>query len=276
MSFDPKQYWEARHNRTCALEGVGSEGRSQAWNDYFYKTKVRAFNKTLKKMGLNLTGCKVLDIGTGVGFWVDFLLQRGAAAIDGIDIAANAIEFCHKKYAVHQNVRFFKGDISDDVFASEAFSEKYDLVTAFDVFYHITDEPKFRKAIKNVSSVLKPGGYFFLSDVFAKLTLSPQEHVVWRSLSDYEGDLENCDLNRVSLTPVTFFLMPPVDASGFTRKILKVLYYGITVRFTLKTKNTSLFAKRYLAILNFLDSLITSLHPVRGFTKLLVAQKKLL
>ena len=163
MNFDPKQYWEDRLKGLCNLEGVGCAGRTKAWNAFLYKSKVRAMNRALSKLGLDIRGYKALDIGTGVGFWIDYLLGKGVDSIIGIDIAPSSIELCKKKYSNLKNLKFVCGDISNDIFVSELGG--YDLATAFDVLYHITDDDKFCAAIKNIAYALNPGGYLFLTDI---------------------------------------------------------------------------------------------------------------
>ena len=76
MNFDPKLYWEKRLKTHCDLEGVGCQGRSLVWNYFLYKCKVRTMNRALSKLGLDIRGHKALDIGTGVGFWIDYLLEK--------------------------------------------------------------------------------------------------------------------------------------------------------------------------------------------------------
>jgi ubiquinone/menaquinone biosynthesis C-methylase UbiE len=119
MSFNPKQYWEGRLKRLCDLEGVGCEGRSEAWNDFLYKSKIRAMNRALSKLGIDIRGHKAIDIGTGVGFWVDYLIEKGVNSITGVDISSSSIEFCNKKYSNLKNLKFICDDISNDVFVSE-------------------------------------------------------------------------------------------------------------------------------------------------------------
>lgn len=272
MNFDPKQYWEERLKRHSNLESVGCEGRSEVWNAFLYKSKIRAMNRALSKLGLDIRGCKALDIGCGVGFWVDYLLEKNVNSIAGIDIAHSSIEFCNKKYSNLKNLKFVCGDISDDVFVSENLLGGYDLTTAFDVLYHITDDDKFCASIKNIAHALNLGGYLFLTDILSSSgdKISHQEHVRWRSLNYYKHELERNGLDIIYSAPMNVLLGSPIDSSGLLGKILNVIYYGLTS----KTKTFLGIERTYLTVLYNFDSFLTLFSRFGVSTKLLVAKKR--
>lgn len=278
MTFDPKLYWEDRLKKLCNLEGVGCEGRSQLWNDFLYKSKVRTMNRALGKLRLDIRGYKAFDIGTGVGFWIDYLLEKGVNSITGIDITSSSIDFCNRKYSQDlRNLRFVCGDISDDVLMSEKLlGEGCDLATAFDVLYHITDDDKFCAAIKNIALGLNPGGYLFLTDILSSSEdkISHQQHVRWRSLSYYRQELGNNGLDIIYLAPMTVLLGSPIDASGFRGKILNVTYYSLTCRLTSKSKMFPVIDSGCLSVLYTFDSILTLFSGFGVSTKLLVAKKR--
>lgn len=273
MNFDPQQYWETRLKQHSNLEGVGCQGRSKAWNYILYKSKIRTVNRALNKMNLNLEGCKALDIGTGVGFWVEYLLGKKVNYITGIDIALSSIEFCNKKFENLKNLKFVHGDISDNIFVYEnLLREGYDLSTAFDVLYHITDDDKFCEAIKNISLTLKSGGYLFLTDILSLSgnKISHQQHVRWRNLSFYKNCLNRYGLDIIYLVPMCCFLGSPIDSDGLLNKILNFIYYGLTS----KIKTFPKMEQVYLAILYYFDSFFTLFSKCGVSTKLLVAKKR--
>ena len=223
MDFDPKSYWENRLKKYCSLEGVGYQGRSLNWNHFFYKTKLRAMNRALNKLGLDIRGYKALDVGTGIGFWIDYLLEKKVKSVTGIDISFSSIKFCKRKYSNLKNIEFFCGNISDDTFVSENLSGGYDLVTAFDVLYHITNDDKFKKAIKNIANILNPGGYLFLTDILSSSgeIKSQQKHVRWRSLNFYRQELDKNQLDIIYLAPMTVFFGSPILV-GYQRSYLSL------------------------------------------------------
>jgi len=69
---------------------------------------------------------KLLDIGCGIGIFLDLMKSKGWD-VYGQDISAFAVEYCKKK-----GYKVFKGNLGD-----VKISEKFDLITMFDVIAHV-------------------------------------------------------------------------------------------------------------------------------------------
>ena len=196
MNFDPQQYWETRLKQHSNLEGVGCQGRSKAWNYILYKSKIRTVNRALNKINLNLEGCKALDIGTGVGFWIEYLLGKKVNYITGIDIALSSIEFCNKKCENLKNLKFVHGDISDNIFVYDNLLRKgYDLSTAFDVLYHITDEDEFQKTLHDIFSCSTK--YIILYTIIHEYESEPNSHIMYRDTMAYLSKIPDFKVERI-------------------------------------------------------------------------------
>ena len=102
---------------------------------------------------------KVLEIGCGVGRVVKPMRER-FAQVDGVDIAANMIEFA-RQYLEDgkQNGRLLVNNGSDLQPLSDQY---YDLVYSMIVFQHIRSLSVIRSYFRDVFRVMKPGGYFRL------------------------------------------------------------------------------------------------------------------
>lgn len=94
---------------------------------------------------VRLRDAKVLDVGCGQGYFLDVLKEIGADA-KGLDLMDFNIQMCRQRGL---NVRKATVELEND--------GEYDLVTAFDVIEHLSEPSKF---FKDVSRILKPGGYF--------------------------------------------------------------------------------------------------------------------
>lgn len=278
MSFDPRQYWEDRLQKHCDQEGVGCEGRSATLNQFVYRAKTRAINRALSKLPLALTSSnlRMLDIGAGTGFWIDYFLAKGIKSITAVDIAPAAVKFLKEKYCSLETMNFICADAGGNEF-SEGVRSMFGLVIAMDVLYHIIENEKFCATIRNIARALEPGGYLFLTDILSssKEAMSPQQHVHWRPLTAYKRELEKNGLDIVYLAPVYTLLQSPVDANGIFSRLLNLFYYQITCRLTSKTVSTPVIVqKAYLGALYSLDSLLTSFPRFGVSVKLLVAQKR--
>jgi 2-polyprenyl-3-methyl-5-hydroxy-6-metoxy-1,4-benzoquinol methylase len=278
MSFDPRQYWQERLEKHCDLEGVGCEGRSATMNQFVYRAKARAMNRALSRLSLVLASSdlSMLDIGAGIGFWIDYFLAKGIKSITAVDIAPAAVKFLEEKYCSLETMNFVCADVGGDEFP-EVIRSRFGLVIAMDVLYHIIESEKFCNAISNIGRVLEPGGYLFLTDILStsKEAISPQQHVHWRPLTAYKRELEKNSLDIVYLAPMYALLQSPVDASGIFGRLLNLFYYRITCRLTSRTASIPVVTqKAYLSPLYSLDSLMTFFPQFAVSVKLLVAQKR--
>jgi len=117
---------------------------------YDYSQRI-AFSRLVKHVSLK--GGLVLDVGTGVGRWVPFLLDRGAARVIGIDIEQDRL--------LRASRRRYGGDAAFGV-ASAArlpFPDRtFDFVSSVAVLLHLDYESK-EKAIAEIARITKPGGY---------------------------------------------------------------------------------------------------------------------
>ncbi len=98
-----------------------------------------------------LGGAKVLDVGAGSGKWVRHLRARG--------IDARGVE---PSRALFDRFLSVDGAFVCDVLGNyvRATSERFDVVTAFDVIEHVKEPMEF---LEQVAALLKPGGAFFVS-----------------------------------------------------------------------------------------------------------------
>ena len=96
-------------------------------------------------------GAAILDAGCGTGGNLVLLGSYGPAY--GLDISRAALELCRQRGLQ----RLARGSVMSLPFPDQAF----DLVTSFDVLYHlaVTDD---RAALSELRRVLKPAGWLFL------------------------------------------------------------------------------------------------------------------
>lgn len=78
---------------------------------------------------------KILDIGTGTGILISYLLEKLPSKLVGVDISENMIEVAMKKYK-DKNVKFIVSDIMD-------FNEdKYDYIFIYSAYPHFKEKEK--------------------------------------------------------------------------------------------------------------------------------------
>lgn len=169
-------------------------------------------------------GRALLDVGSGVGHWIDFFQEVFAVtSVVGVEFTDGMAEFLREKYRERDDVHILQGDIADTSIIQDDFISRFDFVSAIGVLFHIIQDERWEQAIHNVSQVLKPGGLFFAGGDFGTETKNVQFHKVdvfstWmeqrqakpvdqelrvnkriRSLSQWLSTASNCGLECVDL-----------------------------------------------------------------------------
>lgn len=164
-NFNPYDYWQTRLSKKNNLEGVGYSALGMEFNIWAYKTRKYSFKLNLERLGINLKGKKVADIGAGSGFWIDTYRELGAESITGADLTDAAVENLRNSFPY---ATFVKADIGENEIPDGLEKQEYDAVSCMDVLFHIVDDNRFAQAVANIASLVKPGGYFIYSDMFLK------------------------------------------------------------------------------------------------------------
>ncbi len=107
-----------------------------------YFTKLLYLNK----------GDRVLDVGTGTGILIPYLLRSVGKEgyIDAIDISPKMIEIAKKRH-IFPNVNFIVGDIETFEFGDS----RYNCITCYSVFPHID---RWEETLKRLYEILIEGG----------------------------------------------------------------------------------------------------------------------
>jgi ubiquinone/menaquinone biosynthesis C-methylase UbiE len=131
---------------------------AETWDQRFYTPKLATFLEQLvSKFGLK-TGYNVLDVGTGTGVLIPFLLQAigPAGSVTAIDFAERMVQICRSKYSHLKNVTVKLHDVEEEELPLESF----DAVTCFGLFPHLD---KKEKALHNLNRALKTGGTLIIA-----------------------------------------------------------------------------------------------------------------
>jgi SAM-dependent methyltransferase len=205
-----KSYWEDRLAGNWGLHGVGYLGQGVRYNKWLYAVRREVFLRHLPSLSLKLPEASVLDIGSGTGFWLEQWKSLGVGSLQGSDITAVAVERLQKAFA---DIGITQLDIAGDI-GPLHWSQSFDVVSAFDVLFHITDDRSFQRAIENISGVLKPGGYFLFSDNFVHGAARRSDHQVSRSLGETEGIVIKSGFRIVRRTPMFVLMNAPIDSTS--------------------------------------------------------------
>lgn len=114
------------------------------------------FKKFIKINEIKMFNNSILEIGCGSGYGL-YLIQKGfhPSRLYGFDILPEQVLKARKR---DLNAQISIGDATNIKYPAN----KFDIVFVFTVLHHI---PEYPKALKEISRVLKPGGYLFIDEL---------------------------------------------------------------------------------------------------------------
>lgn len=198
--YKPQEYWEKRLSAHFSLKDVGDKRFNERYNEFLYQSRVESLQYLIHKYKIEFYRNSVLDIGCGSGFWIDYFHRRRAKHICGIDITKRSIVRLQEKYPGYN---FHQMDIGE---RGIQLNQKFDIVTAFDVFHHICDDQRFQEAIKNLSMFMKKGGFAIITDRFVTLRTPFVKHCKFRGVNIYRSEFQRYALQIKEVLPVFFVL----------------------------------------------------------------------
>ena len=215
-NFVPQKYWEERLREKYSLAGVGDIRMPLSYNKVLYRLRRNAFRKAIRRC-ITPDNISVLDVGAGFGFYIDLWKQFGAT-VTGSDITEKAVSELQKMYPDSSFVQWDAGT------QTNLFDTSFDAISAFDVFFHIVDDDRYKQAIANVSSLLEPEGYFLYSDYFMHGESKRMEHIVLRGREDIKQTMESNGLREVTRIPVFYMMNSPlVTQKLFPRRSFRAM-----------------------------------------------------
>ena len=216
MTYRPREFWDRRLSEQFDLRGTGQPGLSEAYNRACYDLRLDVLTGALRDQGFDPRGKRVLDVGCGTGFFTAYYLARGAA-LTGIDIAPTSIERLAQR---HPEARFRLADVGE-----ATLDERFDLVNAFDVLYHITDDAHWEHAVRTLADAVLPEGLLLLTDTFpARGGAREAEHNRMRPLSRYRALLDPAGLETRAMLPTHVLLNRELGGFRFLNRAPRLLY----------------------------------------------------
>lgn len=106
---------------------------------------------------------QILDLGCGTGLELDeYFKLNPQASVTGIDLASGMLEALKRKHG-DKNINLICGSYFEEEFGEVIF----DAAVSVESLHHFTSSEKL-PLYKKLHNALKPGGYFVLTDYFAK------------------------------------------------------------------------------------------------------------
>ena len=161
--YKPEQYWQKRFSNDFTLREVGSIGLGYEYNKWLYKARVWVLSRLLRKHKINLHKKRILDIGCGTGFYMNYWEKWEVGSVMGLDITKKSVKMLEKKFPKY---KFLKADISSSELNIDG---KFDIITAFDVLF--MNSPIDKNNLKNdFVKMALPKIWSIISSIISKIT----------------------------------------------------------------------------------------------------------
>lgn len=119
-------------------------------NDYLSPITVKRYHELLDKMEPFRKTNKILDVGCGIGYFLEVAKERGWE-VYGTEFTDEAVEICERK-----GIKMQKGVLTIDNYKAEEF----DIITSFEVIEHINN-PK--EELNHFFQLLRKGGLVYVT-----------------------------------------------------------------------------------------------------------------
>jgi len=131
---------------------------ANSWDKRFRTPNLSSFlEKLVPQFGLE-HGQNILDVGTGTGVLIPYLIREvgPAGSVTAIDYSENMIQICKTKHSHLKNLTVELKNIEEDAFLTDSF----DAAICFGLFPHLENK---QKALQNINHLLKPDGTLIIA-----------------------------------------------------------------------------------------------------------------
>jgi len=210
-TFDAGEYWRERVVSGADLSVVGHRSMGSVYNAHIYERRIEVLEDMLSRhTGKAIKDLRILDIGCGSGFYTGYWAARGVREYVGVDISQATVRHLAQQFP---NFEFVHCDITESNASALPAGEPFDIVTIFDVFYHIVDDEKFARAVKLVAQATGPATCVLVMDQLCADRYQLSRHVVYRNRFEYLSIFGEQGLALADDELLFHFLVPPLSGS---------------------------------------------------------------
>jgi SAM-dependent methyltransferase len=182
----PTTEWKHMNWGYASLTPNGHMEATLKPEDEFERFSVQLYHYVSTGMGIfkNLEGKTLLEVSSGRGGGLDYVSRYlSPQKCIGVDISDVQIKYCKNLYAQNQKLVFVKGESEKLAAIEDLKKEEVDIVINVESGHCYSN---FKKFVKQVDKILRPGGVFCYSDF--------REKHEWAKI---EGYLENYSMKIV-------------------------------------------------------------------------------
>lgn len=200
-----RSYWEQRLGSEVPLNSVGYHGLSDPYVAWLYRVRARRFTSIVRP--IVQPNMRVLDAGSGGGFYVSLWQRLGVERITATDLTQASLRALLRRFRGIETAQWDIG--AGDLPAPEG---TFDAVTCMDVLHHLMDDNAYERAIGNCARLLRSGGVLIFTDNFLHGPAYRGPHHVSRPLIQIERVLRGAGLRLLARKPMFVLMNNPIDS----------------------------------------------------------------
>jgi SAM-dependent methyltransferase len=189
-----------------------------------YRVRARVFARVARSLTVDWPRARVLDIGSGTGFYVEQWHRLGVPRVTGVDLTDAAMEALRRRFPKDH---FEQLDIGQPLATGcSLLATAFDAVSAMDVLFHLVDDAAYAQAFRNLATLLAPGGWLLWSDNFLHRGAARAEvpHQVSRPLTESTRVVEAAGFEVVRRVPMFVVMNYPADSRS---RLAKLAWTGL-------------------------------------------------
>lgn len=207
IAVHQREYWNQRLRHNWDVNGVGSLTLSRGLNRWIYLARKTVFRSVVRTLDITAADARILDVGSGTGFYLQQWLAMGARDVTGVDISDVAVARLQSELP---QVTVMRADVCEPLHDLEG--QSFDLISVIDVLFYIIDDEEYQCALSGLSRLLAPDGRLILTENFLRgQTLSHERYWKSRTREIINQSLSRAGLETVSTRPFSVLMGPPVD-----------------------------------------------------------------
>ena len=202
--FDQAAYWRDRVSGITGLGAVGHRALGVTYNQWIYQRRIDVLNDLCDQDLSIVPQTRLLDLGCGTGFYVPFWQSQGVRCLVGVDVSAQNVSALRQLFP---QCRFFEADLAQ---SNRACIGEFEIITLFDVLYHLVDDNAAAAALGFASRHLAVDGRLLIFDQLLGRSYSLRKHVKFRGREEFKDMLGAHGLQIEREVPLFFLLEPPI------------------------------------------------------------------
>ncbi len=261
--FNPHAYWEERLTKDIGLHRVGHLAYGKAFNRALYAIRRHVFNAVRLKCLPNLSEKSILDCGSGTGFYLNLWNRNNPKSLSGLDFTEASVEFCARRFP---HLSIYHADITNADSMKVIPDQSQDVISIFDVLFHVTDDQQYISALHELSRIMKDDGILLYSDNVPRHGTKRERHIVHRSKEFVYGLLKDAGFEVIERKPMFYLMGYPIDTkSSWPGKLWNLCMYPV--------RKSEFLGMIYAAALYFPEIFCISTFRESPTTELLICRR---